>query len=70
MKQDMQNGTIAELYTDDKKSKYSSNSDDILKSAKSFDQRSKLPLLNFLVNFLTQRKSQINNFPTARQTYF
>ena len=30
----MQNQTILELYTDDKKSKYSSNAKDILKSAK------------------------------------
>ena len=32
----MQNKTISELYTDDKKSKYSSNPNDILKSAKTF----------------------------------
>ena len=30
----MQNQTISELYTDDKKSKFSSNPEDILKSAK------------------------------------
>ena len=30
----MQNGTISQLYTDDKKSEYSSNPNDILKSAK------------------------------------
>ena len=30
----MENGTISELYTDDKKSKYSSNPNDILKSSK------------------------------------
>ena len=36
MKQNMQNQTISELYTDDKKSKYSSNSNYILKSAKNF----------------------------------
>ena len=29
----MQNGTISELYTDDKKSKYSSNPNAVLKSA-------------------------------------
>ena len=34
MKQNMQNQTISELNTDDKKSKYSSNLHDILKSAK------------------------------------
>ena len=33
-RQNMQNQTILELYTDDKKSKYSSNAKDILKSAK------------------------------------
>ena len=33
-RQNMQNQTIFELYTDDNKSKYSSNPKDILKSAK------------------------------------
>ena len=32
----MQNQTISELYTDDKKSKFSSNPEDVLKSAKNF----------------------------------
>ena len=32
-RQNMQNQTISELYTDDKKSKFSSNPEDILKSA-------------------------------------
>ena len=66
----MQNGTISELYTDDKKSKYSTSPSNIFKPAKSFDQRSKLPLLNLLVKFLTQKKSRINIFTTARQTCF
>ena len=35
-RQNMQNQTISELYTDDKKSKYSSSPKDILKSAKDF----------------------------------
>ena len=35
----MQNGTIPELYTDDKKSKYSCNPNDILKSAKNFNEK-------------------------------
>ena len=35
-RQKMQNQTIAELYTDDKKTKYSKNPKDILKSAKNF----------------------------------
>ena len=34
LKDNMQNQTIFELYTDDNKSKYSSNTKDILKSAK------------------------------------
>ena len=34
--QNMQNQTISELYTDDQKSKYSSNPNDILKYAKNF----------------------------------
>ena len=33
-RQNMQNQTISELYTDDKKSKFSSNPEDILKSGK------------------------------------
>ena len=33
-------------------------------------QRPKLSLLNFLVQFLSERKSQINNFTIARQTIF
>ena len=77
MKQDMQNRTISELYTDDKKSKCFSNTNDILKLDKNVmknfiqrRQRLKLPLLNFLVNFLTERKSQMSNFTIARQTFF
>ena len=35
-RQNMQNQTIPELYTDDKKTKYSNNLQDILKSAKNF----------------------------------
>ena len=35
-RQNMENQTIFELYTDDNKSKYSSNPKDILKSAKNF----------------------------------
>ena len=34
-----QNGTISELYTDDKKSKYSSNPNDTLKSGKKFNEK-------------------------------
>ena len=68
----MQNGTISELYTDDKKP--SSNPTDILKSAKNFykktDKRTKLRLQKFLIKFITKRKSQINSFTIARQTLF
>ena len=39
LKQNMQNGTISELYTDDKKLKYSTKPDDILKSAKNFNEK-------------------------------
>ena len=53
-KDNMQNGAISELYTDDKKAKYSSNTNSILKSAKNFYQKLytkrkplKLPLLTF-----------------------
>ena len=35
----MQNRTISELYTNDKKTKYSSNPNDILKSAKNFYEK-------------------------------
>ena len=52
----MQNGTISELYTDDKKPKYSRHPNHILKSAKNFyeklykrDKRPLVPLLNFLL---------------------
>ena len=36
MKQNIQNKTLSEFYTDDKKSKYSNNPTDIPKSAKNF----------------------------------
>ena len=56
MNQNMQNGTISELYTDDKKPKYSRNPNHILKSTKNFyeklykrDKRPLVPLLNFLL---------------------
>ena len=39
MKQNMENGTISELYTNEKKSKYSSNPSDIPKSAKNFNEK-------------------------------
>ena len=39
MKLNMRNGTISALYTDDKKSKYSSNHNHILKPAKNFNEK-------------------------------
>ena len=53
----MQNQTVSELYTDDKKTKYSSKPKDILQSAKKFyeklfseSQTPKLLLLTFYQN--------------------
>ena len=39
MKQNMENGKISEFYTNDRKSKYSSNPNDVLKSAKNFYEK-------------------------------
>ena len=71
LKHNMQNKTISELYTDDKKTIY--YADDIPKSAKNFyenfctkRQSPKLPLPNFLAKSLTERKSQMNNFTFVR----
>ena len=70
LKHDMQNQKFSELYTDDKKTKYSNY---ILKSAKSFyeklytkNQPLKLSLVNFLAKFLTERKFKMNKFIFAR----
>ena len=70
-KQNMQNGTISELYTDGKNHIVSlmvflSQ----LKVLYKRDERTKLSLLNFLVKLITKRKSQINDFTIARQTFF
>ena len=71
----MQNQTIFELYTDDKKSKYSSNPKDILKSAKKIMKKStpsKLPqllLLNFSAKFPTEKKDLMNTLIFVRQKY-
>ena len=53
LKENMQNQTISELYTDDKKTTYSSNPNAFLKSAKNLYEKlytkrqpPKLPLLN------------------------
>ena len=59
----MQNQTIFELYTDDNKSKYSSNPKNILKSAKKVmknSTRSTLP------KFLTERKHLMNTLIFVR----
>ena len=75
-RQNLQNQTISELYTDGDKSKYSSNPKDIFKSAKgfmkSFAQRRHLPkllLLNFLANFPTERKYLKNNLTFVKRKY-
>ena len=68
-RQNLQNQTISELYTDDNKSKYSSNFKDIFKSVKKkimkhFTLRRQLPkllLLNFLAKFITERKYLMNS---------
>ena len=73
LKNNMQNQTISWIYWDDKETKYSSNPNDILKSAENFYEKlytmrqpQKLLLLNCLAKFLTKRKSQMNNFTFVR----
>ena len=56
--QNMKNQIIFELYTDDNKSKYSSNPMNILKSTKS--ELPQLLLLNLFGKFLTERKYLMN----------
>ena len=72
----MENQTILELYTDDNKSKYSSNPKDILKSAKKKrimkNSSSKLPqlqLLNLFRKFLTEGKNIMNTLILVRLKY-
>ena len=78
----MQNQTIFELYTDDDKSKYSSNPKDILKSAKKKKKEKKkkenstpselpqlLLLLNLFRKFLTERKYLMNTLIFVRLKY-
>ena len=60
----MKNQTIFE-FTDDKKIKYSSNSNDILKTAKTFYEKlytKRQPSKLLLAKFLAKRKSQRNIF--------
>ena len=64
----MQNGTMSELYTDDKKSKYSRNPNHILKAAKNFYE--KLYIKETIAKFLVKGKSQINNFTIVREKLF
>ena len=70
----MQNGTISELNADDKEP-YSNRNDIqlqtvvIAKNVCTRDKPTKLPLLNFLVKLITERKSRRNNFTIARQTF-
>ena len=63
-RQNMQNETIFELYTDDNKLKYSSNPKDILKFEKKIMKNPskllQLLLLNLLRKFLTERKYLLN----------
>ena len=65
-RQNMQNQTIFKLYTDDNKSKYSSNPKVILKSEKKIiknstpSEFSELLLLNLFGKFLTERKYLMN----------
>ena len=66
-RQNLENQAMFELYTDDIKSKYSSNSKDIFRDAKNImknftprKQLLKLLLLNLLAHFLTERKYLMN----------
>ena len=71
----MKNQTIFELYTDNNKSKYSSNPKDILKSAKKImknstpSELSQLLLLNLFRKFLTERKYLMNILIFVRLKY-
>ena len=73
----LQNQTISELYTDDNKSKYSSNSKYILKSAKkmyetlySRETTSKVAITEFLRKISSRKKKGlINNLTFVRRKY-
>ena len=60
----MQNQTITELYSNDNKSKYSSNPNETPKR-----QIQKLLLLNFLTKFLTKRKYLMSNYEVKISLY-
>ena len=73
-RQNMKNQTIFELFTDDNKSKCSSNPMNILKSAKKkrTSTPSTLPellLLNLFGKFLTERKYLMNTLILVRLKY-
>ena len=77
-RKNLQNQTTFKLYTDDNKSKYSSNAKETLKSVKKcyealhFTPRRQLPkllILNFLAKFLTEWKYIMNNLTFVRQKY-
>ena len=71
----MQNQTIFELYTDDNKSKYSSNPKDILKSAKKImknstpSELSQLLLMILIRKFVTEGKYLMNTLIFVRLKY-
>ena len=74
-RQNMRNQTIFELYTDDNKSKYSSNPKDILKSAKKImknstpSELSQLLLMILIRKFLTEGKYLMNTLIFVRLKY-
>ena len=71
----MKNQTIFELYTDDNKSKYSSNPKDILKSAKKImknstpSELSQLLLMILIRKFVTEGKYLMNTLIFVRLKY-
>lgn len=69
----MPNWTISKLYANDQKPKYSSSPNDVLKPAKTIDEKlyakdttSKTATFVFLTKFPTGRKSLFNNFTFRR----
>ena len=70
----MKNQTIFELYTDDNKSKYSSNPKDILKSEKKYEKlytkrTSTAATTDFFRKFLTERKYPMDTLIFVRLKY-
>ena len=56
---------MSELYTGDKKSKYSSNPNDILKSAKNFDEKLYAELFSKISNRKKISNKQFHHFETS-----